>query len=60
MFYEHYGPEGYQGTENCSITLIDQVEDLGSLRKKELYWINRLKTWATNGLNVTKVYETYN
>ena len=37
----------------------DQVEDLDSLRKKELHWINRLNTWATNGLNTTEVYEAY-
>ena len=43
LFHEHYCSEGHQGIENWSVTLIDQVEDLDSLRKKELYWINRLK-----------------
>ena len=28
-----------EGIENWSVTLIDQVEDLDSLRKKELYGI---------------------
>ena len=56
----HYSSEGHQGIENWSVTLIDQVEDLDSLRKKELYWINRLNTWAPNGLNVREVYEAYN
>ena len=46
--------------ENWNVTLIDQVEDLDSLRKKELYWINRLNSWAPNGLNVREVYEAYN
>ena len=60
LFHEHYCSEGHQGIENWSVTLMDQVEDLDSLRKKELYWINRLNTWATNGLNVREVYEAYN
>ena len=47
-------------SETWSATLIDQVECLDSLRKKELYWINRLNTWAPNGLNVREVYEAYN
>ena len=39
---------------------MDQVEDLDSLRKKELYWIYRLNTWDPNNLNVREVYEAYN
>ena len=34
LFHE----QGHQGTENWSVTLIDQVEDLDLLKKKELYW----------------------
>ena len=60
LFHEHYCSEGHQGIENWSVTLIDQVEDLDSLRKKELYWINRLNNWAPFGLNVREVYEAYN
>ena len=60
LFHEHYCSEGHQGIENWSVTVIDQVEDLDSLRKKELYWINRLNTWAPFGLNVREVYEAYN
>ena len=60
LFHEHYCSEGHQGIENWSVTLIDQVEDLDSLRKKKLYWINRLNNWALNGLNVREVYEAYN
>ena len=60
LFHEHYCSEGHQGIENWSVTLIDQVEDLDSLRKKKLYWINRLNTWAPFVLNVREVYEAYN
>ena len=41
LFHKHYCSEGHQGIENLSVTVIDQVEDVDSLRKKELYWINR-------------------
>ena len=44
---------------NWCVTLIDQVEDKKELRKKELYWINKLNTWAPVGLNVREVYEAY-
>ena len=60
MFHEHYCSEGHQGIENWSVTLIDQVEDLDSLMKRELYWINRLNTCAANGLYVREVYVAYN
>ena len=60
LFHKHYGSEGHQSIENWSVTLIDQVEDLDSLRKKKLYWINMLNTWAPNGLNIRGVYEAYN
>ena len=41
LFHKHYCSEGHPGIENWRVTLIDQVEDLDSPRKKELYWINR-------------------
>ena len=44
FFHEFYCSESHQGIESWSVTLIDQVEDLESLRKKELYWINSLNT----------------
>ena len=59
LFYEHYCSEVHQGIESWSVRLVE-VEDLAPLRKKELYWINRLSTWAPNGFNVREVYEAYN
>ena len=38
LFHELYFLEGYQVIGNLSVTLINQLEDLGSLRKKGLYW----------------------
>ena len=60
LFHKHDCSEGDQGIENWSVTLIDQVEDLDSIRKRELYWINRSNTWAPNALSVREVYEAYN
>ena len=55
MFHVHCCSEGHEGIENCSVTLKDQVEDLGSLKTKGLYWINRPNTWILNGVNVREV-----
>ena len=55
MFLENYCSEDNQRIENWCVTLIDQVEDLDLLRKKELYWINRLNTWAPNGFDIREV-----
>ena len=60
LFHEDYCSESDQDIENWSVTLIDQVEDLNSLRKKELYWINRLNTWVQNIFDLGEVYEAYN
>ena len=35
LFHKHYCSEGPQGIENWGVTLIDRVEDVDSLRKKE-------------------------
>ena len=42
LFREHYCSEGHQGIENWIVTLVDQVNELDLLRKKEyiiLYYI---------------------
>ena len=51
--------DGHGDITNWCVTLIDQVEDKKELRKKELYQINKLNTWAPVGLNVREVYEAY-
>ena len=60
LFHEHCCSEGHQEIENWSVTLIDQAEDLDSLWKKNLYWINTLNTWVPNSLNIREVYEACN
>ena len=56
LFHEHYCSDGHEGIANWCVTLIDQVEDKKELRKKELYWINKLNTWALVGFNVRYVH----
>ena len=45
---------------NLRVALLYQVEDLDSPREKELYRMNRFKSWALKDLNVREVYEAYN
>ena len=60
MFQGHYCSEDHLGIENWSVSLIDQVKDLNSLKKKELSLIDSLKAWDPNDLNLREVYEAYN
>ena len=48
-----------EGITDWCVTVIDQVEDKKEFKMKELYWINKLNTWASVGLNVREVYKTY-
>ena len=56
-FHEHYCSDRHNGIQNWVIFLIDSADTLKELRKKELYWIYKLKTYAPYGLNKRDVYE---
>ena len=58
-FHEHYYSDGHNGIEDWVITLIDSADTLKELRKKELYWMYKLKTYAPCGLNERDVYEAF-
>ena len=58
-FHEHYCPDRHNGIEDWVITLIDSANTLKELRRKELYWMYRLKTYAPYGLNERDVYEAF-
>ena len=58
-FHEHYCSDGHNGIEDWVITLIDSADTLKELRKKELYWMYKLKTYAPYGLNERDVYEAF-
>ena len=58
-FHDHYSTESHTGIEDWVITLIDRADTLKELRKKELYWMYKLKTYAPYGLNEREVYEAF-
>ena len=58
-FHEHYCSDRHNGIEDWVITLIDSADTLKELRRKELYWMHKLKTYATYGLNERNVYEAF-
>ena len=39
--------------------LIDSANTLKELRRKELYWMYKLKTYVPYGLNESDVYEAF-
>ena len=43
--------DDHEGKDNWQFTLIDQCTTNAELRKKEVYWQHRLKTFFSNGLN---------
>ena len=58
-FHEYYYLDRHNGMQHWVITLIDSAETLKELRKKELYWMYKLKTYAPYGLNERDVYEAF-
>ena len=50
-FHEHYCSDSHNVIEDWVITLIDSADTLKELRRKKLYWMCRLKTYAPYGLN---------
>ena len=59
LFHEHYWSGRQNGIQDWVITLIDSPDTLKELRKKELYWMYKLKTYAPYGLKERDVYEAF-
>ena len=51
LFHGHYIQDDHEGKDNWQFTLIDQCTTNAELRKREIYWQHRLKTFFPNGLN---------
>ena len=58
-FHEHYCSERNNGIKDGVITLIGSADTLKELRMKELYWMYKLKTYASYGLNKIDVYDVF-
>ena len=58
-FDEHYCSDRHNGIEDWVIALTDSANTLKELRRKELYWMYKLKTYAPYGLNERNVYEAF-
>ena len=58
-FHEHYCSERNNGIKDGVITLIGSADTLKELRMKELYWMYKLKTYASYDLNKTDVYDVF-
>ena len=58
-FHEHCYSDRHNGIEDWVITLMDSTDTLKELRRKDLYWMYKLKTYAPYGLNERDVYEAF-
>jgi len=50
-FFAHFAQTSHNGMEDWEFVLIDQAEDLPSVRQKESFWQYTLDTFSPNGLN---------
>ena len=58
-FHEHYCSDRQNGIEDWVITLIDSANTLQESRRRELYWMYKLKTYVQYGLKERDVYEAF-
>ena len=58
-FQEHYCSDRHNSIEDWVVTLIDSADTLKTLKRKELYWMYKLKTYSGYGLNERDVYEAF-
>ena len=58
-FHEHHCSDRHYGLEDWVITLIDDTNTLKELRRKELNWMYRLKTYALYGLNERNIHVAF-
>ena len=51
LCHGHYIQDDHEGKDDWQFTLIDECTTNAELRKREVYWQHRLKTFYPNGLN---------
>ena len=58
-FHSHFCQNNHNGMEDWAFTLIDQTQNLKSLRKRECFWQEKLQTFMPLGLNEKEVTIDY-
>ena len=58
-FHEQYCSDRHNCIQDWVITLIVSADTLKELRRKELYWIHKLKTYTPYSLNDRDAYEAF-
>ena len=58
-FHKHYYSDRHNGVQDWVITLIDSADTSKELRRKDLYWMYKVKTYAPYGLNERDVYKAF-
>ena len=58
-FHEHYCSDRHNDIEDWVITLIDSADTLKEFRRKEVYWMCKLKSYAMYDFNERDVYEAF-
>ena len=58
-FHKHYCSDRHNDIEDWVITLIDSADTLKEFRRKEMYWMYKLKSYAMYDFNERDVYEAF-
>ena len=58
-FHEQYCSYRHNGIQGWVITLIDSADTLKELRRKELYWMYKLKTYAPYSFKERDAYAAF-
>ena len=58
-FHEHYYSDRYNSIQDSVIILTDSADTLKELKKKELHWMYKLKTYTPYGLNERDADEAF-
>jgi len=58
-FHAHFAQDGHRGMEDWEFTLIDQAENLPTVRRRETFWQHKLNSFSPLGLNERNVTLDY-
>ena len=54
-FNAHFAEADHNGEEDWEVRLIEQIDNVEDLRKRESFWQHELETFQPNGLNEREV-----